>query len=443
MVISSIDLKDGHVVQLKNGKDLIIQRDDADALIRDLNRDIAQNKNTDKYANMFYDDIVKREVLRKAYIGEDTLDAIRLERISLGSFDANAYTAQKAFLNDNLYDIISAEKELNKSFDALESLRDKALRSNISVSEMQDMIDVIDSRSTTIENTLNAIRKQNDITLKQVSDNVFGLFSSQKQMDIYFKWGAEVSENTMVGFGKYIGTSFKDLSIADADFILNSKAVGTSANEAYAVQKTKELLTKYKLLISTETPSVKIGKNQEILEPVLGKNLQFKNAYSEDFIRSAFVESNKTAKESMKRKTLSGGIMDSLKDIDIKSKLPAVGMVVGSLAALGVVNNLLHNDKHKSPVSPEFSNDHNDPGFKNNSVQSPQVAPPSKGRTIYVDKPSGFQFKVSAKTNNYINDVNNAKLIGLANGGQANVYSQQDTSGVTDNWLANKFAELT
>lgn len=35
MVISSIDLKDGHVVQLKNGKDLILQRDDADELIKD------------------------------------------------------------------------------------------------------------------------------------------------------------------------------------------------------------------------------------------------------------------------------------------------------------------------------------------------------------------------------------------------------------------------
>ena len=35
MVISSIDLKDGHVVQLKNGKELMLQRDDADALIRD------------------------------------------------------------------------------------------------------------------------------------------------------------------------------------------------------------------------------------------------------------------------------------------------------------------------------------------------------------------------------------------------------------------------
>lgn len=37
MVISSIDLKNGHVVQLKNGKDLMLQRDDADNLIRDFN----------------------------------------------------------------------------------------------------------------------------------------------------------------------------------------------------------------------------------------------------------------------------------------------------------------------------------------------------------------------------------------------------------------------
>jgi len=35
MVIASIDLKDGHVVQLKNGKTLMLQRDDADALIAD------------------------------------------------------------------------------------------------------------------------------------------------------------------------------------------------------------------------------------------------------------------------------------------------------------------------------------------------------------------------------------------------------------------------
>ncbi len=38
MVISSIDLKGGHVVQLKNGKDLMIQRDDAEALAAEFNR---------------------------------------------------------------------------------------------------------------------------------------------------------------------------------------------------------------------------------------------------------------------------------------------------------------------------------------------------------------------------------------------------------------------
>ncbi|MCQ2588004.1 MAG: bifunctional phosphoribosyl-AMP cyclohydrolase/phosphoribosyl-ATP diphosphatase HisIE [Treponema sp.] len=38
MVIASIDLKNGHVVQLKNGKELVLQRDDADALIGDFNK---------------------------------------------------------------------------------------------------------------------------------------------------------------------------------------------------------------------------------------------------------------------------------------------------------------------------------------------------------------------------------------------------------------------
>lgn len=38
MVISSIDLKDGKVVQLKNGKDLVLERDDASSLIKEFNK---------------------------------------------------------------------------------------------------------------------------------------------------------------------------------------------------------------------------------------------------------------------------------------------------------------------------------------------------------------------------------------------------------------------
>ena len=38
MVISSIDLKDGKVVQLKNGKDKILERDNADQIIGEFDK---------------------------------------------------------------------------------------------------------------------------------------------------------------------------------------------------------------------------------------------------------------------------------------------------------------------------------------------------------------------------------------------------------------------
>ena len=38
MVISSIDLKDGHVVQLKNGEHPVLARDDAESLIEEFDR---------------------------------------------------------------------------------------------------------------------------------------------------------------------------------------------------------------------------------------------------------------------------------------------------------------------------------------------------------------------------------------------------------------------
>ena len=75
MVISSIDLKDGHVVQLKNGKDLILQRDDADALIADFNTygevaviDLdAALRNTDEKGNTKNTELLK-SLLRKGNV---------------------------------------------------------------------------------------------------------------------------------------------------------------------------------------------------------------------------------------------------------------------------------------------------------------------------------------------------------------------------------------
>src|SRR5574344_1095882 len=75
MVIASIDMKDGHVVQLKNGKDLVLQRDDADALIADFNKygevaiiDLDQAlRNTDEKGNTKNTELLK-QILRKGNV---------------------------------------------------------------------------------------------------------------------------------------------------------------------------------------------------------------------------------------------------------------------------------------------------------------------------------------------------------------------------------------
>lgn len=95
MVISSIDLKDGHVVQLKNGKDLILQRDDTDNLIADFDKygevaiiDLDQAlRNTDAKGNTKNTELLKH-LLRKGNVrvGGGIRDVKKArELISLGA----------------------------------------------------------------------------------------------------------------------------------------------------------------------------------------------------------------------------------------------------------------------------------------------------------------------------------------------------------------------
>nr|WP_318715056.1 bifunctional phosphoribosyl-AMP cyclohydrolase/phosphoribosyl-ATP diphosphatase HisIE [uncultured Treponema sp.] len=95
MVIASIDMKDGHVVQLKNGKDLVLQRDDADSLINDFNKygevaiiDLDQAlRNTDAKGNTPNTELLK-SLLRKGNVrvGGGIRDVKKAkELISLGA----------------------------------------------------------------------------------------------------------------------------------------------------------------------------------------------------------------------------------------------------------------------------------------------------------------------------------------------------------------------
>ncbi|MBQ9623422.1 MAG: bifunctional phosphoribosyl-AMP cyclohydrolase/phosphoribosyl-ATP diphosphatase HisIE [Treponema sp.] len=95
MVIASIDMKDGSVVQLKNGKDLVLKRDDADSLISDFNKygevaiiDLDQAlRNTDEKGNTKNTPLLK-SLLRKGNVrvGGGIRDVKKArELISLGA----------------------------------------------------------------------------------------------------------------------------------------------------------------------------------------------------------------------------------------------------------------------------------------------------------------------------------------------------------------------
>lgn len=118
MVIASIDMKDGHVVQLKNGKDLVLQRDDADALISDFNRygevaviDLDQAlRNTDEKGNTKNTALLK-QILRKGNVRVGggirsvkkarELISLGAEKVIIGSAAWNAKAEDgKSFLNE-------------------------------------------------------------------------------------------------------------------------------------------------------------------------------------------------------------------------------------------------------------------------------------------------------------------------------------------------------
>ena len=276
------------------------------------------------------------------------------------------------------------------------------------------------------------------------------MFDSTEQMKSFFGWD-KVSNDSVVGFGNYIGKKFGDLSsedinaIREAGNIAKSSIDSMSLKEQYALFNTIEALNNYKAR-STTHAEIAVKTSKDVSE-LVSKNKDIVGSLHERLNSRTSKQLEEAAERAggLKKKTITG--MSAAKAKDLFEKLPkkTIGIAAASLAAIGVVNNVLHNKKNKSPLTPARRPDGNTTPSYNSPATSetPIMAPFSKQKTVYHDSGSGFNFKVSASTRNYIDDQNNAKLIGMSGGGNPSVYSQSDTSGITDNWLANKFAELT
>ena len=416
-------------------------RTGVDALIRQLNADIARNRS--KYANSSIDMLFQERLISASGGAEEWARAVQ-KRINIGDFKIEAYRESLDFLNENLYDIIGEESKLANSFAEIERYVKAA--EEISQDDLaKSLRGTLDARASSISNVSQKLRNANSATIAKVQSDIYGLFRDSKQMYNFFEWN-KVSSTSVVGFGEYMGIQFQALSRKDVeriqqsinDIIAEGKATGLYAD---AVLGTQKALRAYDFRKNSSNSARVYTASSADAQRIIAHNSKVL-ADADKVIKDANLASkmSKAMHSDMNKRTLHGSLFDTAKEAIGKVPMKVVGITAASLAAIGIANNLLHNQKNQSPLAPARM-----PGGNGKPDMTSPVsqAPASQQRVVYHDKQSGLQFKVSAKTKNYINDTNNAKLIGMAGGGQSSVYSQSDMSGVTDNWLENKFAELT
>ena len=418
-----------------------------ESLIRELNQNIVNNPQN--YANSSIDLLIKDMAIAEIG-GKDAYNRAAVRLSEIGDLDLKKFGQSLDFLNASLYDTISEEKRLNDSYEAI--------RRNMSIINddyKQPLQDILDTQANTVRTAINNLKTKNAQTSMQIAqDNIYPLFKNTKQMDKYFRWD-KVSSQTRVGFGEYINVEFGNLGIEDIKNIkmqansYTSEALAAMPEmQRHAVQRTKDAINAYEINTRTIKSNMELNRSlvsddiQAIIDTNKGTLNRILNKTNVDEAAQA------VQKEMSKKSTITGTFFDSAKNFAKEHITPKrAGIAIASLAAIGIANNVLHNQSNQSPLTPARRKGGN--GAPNTSISPMQEqvpvtqAPMSQKKVVYHDKQSGFNFKVSAKTNSYINDVNNAKLIKMSGGGQSSVYSQADMSGVTDNWLANKFAELT
>lgn len=447
---STTSLDELHEIQnyhefLRAHTDTKLKDDSYGALIRQINANIVNNP--EKYGNTTefptYNAII-RDYYRNILESEGLKDIDKLYK-DLGHIDFKAYNKVIDLLRANTYDIMLEEDILKTNLQALEKY---------SALKIADIDKAIAEGPTSIGQTLNPLRASQIKKVHLAEDGLYKLFGSQRKMNIHFGW-TKPSDHTIVGFGQYMGYKFSDLGQADIAEIFRY----ASTHKEYYLRKPKSLQayaynsTVNALQVWHKTNPGKLDTRlaahhiSERTQQHLGKinDLATLGKYKQTLEESAKAtqKQQQAAAQGMKKNTIRGSLIDGAKGVWDKMPKKAIGVAVGAMAAIGIANNMLHNQRTKSPLAPSRREDGSAsaPVTSNGHVQS--QAPMSQRRTVYHDSSSGYQFKVSAKTSNYINDANNARLIGMSGGGNPSVYTESDMSGVTDNWLANKFAELT
>lgn len=454
-------------------------------LIRALNKKIADEGWKDHSGINITDyDVMLRPYIMEAFNGEDNYNKYLDLAINLPDFNKTEYNKALDSLSSKAYDINGLKEALSGQYDRLyDELRDLPA-SGYTDDDLKPIHDFIHSneRSRYIQQKINDLQQENVIIASEAEESVYKMFRNSNQLDKHFGFdGSEPTEDMIVGFGELMGHRFGDLSQSDIDYIMEAsfdQYVTDTMNPhtremlSHAIEETKKNLENYtpKTSASAFNPnSTNKIKTDEVIKNVESELTSVFDKVFESFdarqteqdtvkdaseeaakhaaetAESAATESAEKAAETMGKHTLHDEwftrTKETFENLNINKK--TIGVVAGALAALGILNNVVHNERPHSPLSPSrTSSNNNDPYLNNKETQFQAPPSPKSTKTVYHHNGSGLNFKVSAKTKQDIDDQNKARLIGRAGGGQPSIHTYADTSGINNNWLQNKFAEL-
>ena len=475
-IINNVDkISKAYDLAVRNNMTLTSAPGSGADLIRQLNKAIADNP--DVYSSKIgtYDEMLEAFTINFMKKGSSISDMFETAS-KIGDLDFKQIDNAIASIKDDMFifDINETRNILNQSFDTLQEELNALKSEGISkegfnaielnndltkqiVSNVSTISDKIKNRETIINSQLASQEITNKMVGYEISSNILDMFKTTEQMDEYFKFG---TKDAKVAFTEYIGQSISDLSKSDINYIREAmqNVDNMSDLQRYAYNKTLESLEGVEGLseqvIKFRDPSKlrnvdNIVKENFELAKDTWKKVGDLDLNSKQRNKLAQEASKIKVQDNVNKRTLGDAFsegLDGLSKILTEDNLKKGGIAAGILVGIGVAGKMLHK-RTGSPLSPK-TNHPEKPSIDNSGIQYEQPQQQddsqSKKRTVYMDKESGLQFKVSAKTRNSLNYKQLANAVNNGNSSSSvTINTKDDTSKITDNWLANKFAQLS
>ena len=377
---------------------------------------------------------------------------------------------------------------------ALYTLRDK----------MAGAIDSEGKDAAELHQELIKVRRDSSQVLAEDLGQIFNNTNEQVSDDMlkFLNWDRnilnankiQVNSHMKIGFGEYTGRELREFSAEQIEYLYSDLLNSFDKNFLSGLDKSQQTMynTTMAILLSAKRNKKTLDLSEEgienfvsasydkfaeeeqrilqaqrdNLEKEVGKSAE-EIAHEADGIDNAekMLKDRLEREGKSRRKTL---LRDGFKDLEdsTKKRIKYGAGVIGGLALLGGIAHTLRNTREEAnPNIPAFSSsdtnyntdsvisNKNDLSIPNEPSQAAQVrrqpkeAPSSpklpKRRTIYNDPNSGLKFKVSANSYNKLEDHAYEKLSRYFGASNSSLNVSKDRSTVTDNWLQNKFAELS